>query len=78
MGLTFEYSATVPSGYKVVDGLKERFNSYYIMKDLHLMGNIEGTTPFGNTMSLKTKIRYLTFTYNNILKTIMDCQHLSM
>jgi predicted transcriptional regulator of viral defense system len=26
----FGYSATVTSGYKVVDGLKERFNIYYI------------------------------------------------
>ena len=48
----FEYSATVPSGYKVVNNVSERFKIYYIKKDLHTMGVIEGETPFGNTINL--------------------------
>ena len=46
----FEYSATVPSGYKVVSNISERFKIYYIKKDLHTMGVIEGKTSFGNTI----------------------------
>ena len=48
----FEYSATVPSGYKVVSNISERFKIYYIKKDLHLMGVIEGKTSFGNTIKI--------------------------
>ena len=48
----FEYSATVPSGYKVVSNISERFKIYYIKKDLHLMGVIEGKTSFGNTIRI--------------------------
>jgi len=48
----FEYSATVPSGYKVVYAVKERFKIYYIKKDLHLMGITKETTPFGNTIRI--------------------------
>ena len=46
----FEYSATVPSGYKVVSNISERFKIYYIKKDLHTMGVIEGKTSFRNTI----------------------------
>ncbi len=48
----FEYSATVPSGYKVVSNISERFKIYYIKKDLYLMGVIEGKTSFGNTIRI--------------------------
>lgn len=48
----FEYSVTVPSGYKVVSNISERFKIYYIKKDLHLMGVIKGKTSFGNTIRL--------------------------
>lgn len=48
----FEYSATVPSGYKVVSNISERFKIYYIKKDLHLMGVIKRKTSFGNTIRL--------------------------
>ncbi|HOE91657.1 MAG TPA: type IV toxin-antitoxin system AbiEi family antitoxin domain-containing protein [Candidatus Cloacimonadota bacterium] len=34
----FEYSASVPSGYKVVDSVAERFKVYYIKKELHVLG----------------------------------------
>ena len=50
--IPFEYSATVPSGYKVVSNISERFKIYYIKKDLHLMGVIEGKTSFGNTIRI--------------------------
>lgn len=50
--IPFEYSATVPSGYKVVSNISERFKIYYIKKDLHLMGVIEGKTSFGNTIKI--------------------------
>lgn len=34
----FEYSATVPSGYKVVGSVAERFKIYYIKKGFHGLG----------------------------------------
>ena len=34
----FEYSASVPSGYKVVGSVAERFKIYYIKKELHEIG----------------------------------------
>ncbi|NCD09877.1 MAG: abortive phage infection protein [Negativicutes bacterium] len=34
----FEYSASVPSGYKVVGSVADRFKIYYIRKDLHELG----------------------------------------
>lgn len=46
----FEYSATVPSGYKVVNNISDRTKIYYIKKDLHTMGVIEEKTSFGNTI----------------------------
>lgn len=48
----FEYSATVPSGYKVVSGISETTKVYYIKKNLHLMGVIEEKTSFGNTIKV--------------------------
>ena len=34
----FEYSASVPSGYKVVKSVADRFKIYYIKKELHELG----------------------------------------
>jgi len=34
----FQYSASVPSGYKVVGSVVERFKIYYIKKELHELG----------------------------------------
>lgn len=48
----FEYTATVPSGYKVVDKISERFKIYYIKKDLHSMGITELKTTLGNTIKI--------------------------
>lgn len=48
----FEYSATVPSGYKVVENINERFKVYYIKNDLHLMGVESKKTSFGNTIKV--------------------------
>ena len=44
----YEYAATVPSGYKVVETLSERFKIYYIKKDLHLLGLCKVKSSFGN------------------------------
>lgn len=34
----FEYSASVPSGYKVIGTVADRFKIYYIKKELHELG----------------------------------------
>ena len=34
----FEYSASVPSGYKVVGSVADRFKIYYLKKELHELG----------------------------------------
>ncbi|MBF4692250.1 type IV toxin-antitoxin system AbiEi family antitoxin domain-containing protein [Fusibacter ferrireducens] len=44
----FEYSATVPSGYKVVSNVADRFKIYYIKKELHELGAISVNSSFGN------------------------------
>ena len=44
----FEYSATVPSGYKVVSNIADRFKIYYIKKELHELGVISVKSSFGN------------------------------
>ena len=44
----FEYSATVPSGYKVVSNVADRFKIYYVKKELHLLGVTSGKSSFGN------------------------------
>ncbi len=44
----FEYSATVPSGYKVVSNVAERFKIYYIKKELHELGVVSTNSSFGN------------------------------
>ncbi|PKM64859.1 MAG: abortive phage infection protein [Firmicutes bacterium HGW-Firmicutes-20] len=57
----FEYSASVPSGYKVVGSVAERFKIYYIKKDLHEFGVETIQSTHGN--SIKTY---------NIERTICD------
>jgi len=44
----FEYSATVPSGYKVVSNIADRFKIYYVKKELHELGVISLKSSFGN------------------------------
>ncbi len=46
----FEYSATVPSGYKVVSNISDKFKIYYIKKELHQLGIENYKTMFGNTI----------------------------
>ncbi len=48
----FEYSATVPSGYKVVKTITDKFKIYFIKKDLHLLGVTKTKTSFGNTVTV--------------------------
>lgn len=58
----FEYSATVPSGYKVVDKISERVKTYYIKKELHSLGMLDMASSFGNPIRVY-----------NIERTICDC-----
>lgn len=44
----FEYSASVPSGYKVVGSVAERFKIYYIKKELHELGVENVKSSHGN------------------------------
>jgi predicted transcriptional regulator of viral defense system len=44
----FQYSATVPSGYRVTDNLSSELKIYYVKKDLHNLGLITTKTSFGN------------------------------
>lgn len=48
----FEYTATVPSGYKVVDRISERIKVYYIKKENHTLGVTKTKTSFGNTIKV--------------------------
>lgn len=48
----FEYSATVPSGYKVVETISEKFKIYYIKKNLYLLGVADTVTSFGNPIKV--------------------------
>lgn len=57
----FEYSATVPSGYKVVGPIAERFKIYYIKKELHDLGVESSVSSHNNSIT----------TYN-IERTICD------
>jgi predicted transcriptional regulator of viral defense system len=57
----FMYSASVPSGYKVVESVAERFKIYYIKKDLHELGVETVQSSHGNPVK----------TYN-IERTICD------
>ena len=57
----FKYSASVPSGYKVVESVAERFKIYYIKKELHDLGVETVQSSHGNPIK----------TYN-IERTICD------
>ena len=57
----FEYSASVPSGYKVVGSMAERFKIYYIKKERHDLGVETVQSSHGNPIK----------TYN-IERTICD------
>lgn len=46
------YSATVPSGYKIVKNISDRSKIYYIKKELYNKGMINGSTIFGNTVKV--------------------------
>ena len=48
----FEYSATVPSSYKVVKNISENNKIYYIKTELHSLGVIVKKTSFGNDVNL--------------------------
>ena len=48
----YEYSATVPSGYKVVGSVTERFKIYYIKKELHELGVETGKSSHGNPIRI--------------------------
>ena len=50
----FEYSATVPSGYKVVSKISERVKIYYIKKELHEVGVQMAKSSFGNSIKVYT------------------------
>lgn len=74
----FEYTATVPSGYKVVDKVSERFKIFYIKKDLHSMGITELETTVGNTIKIYNLDYILLLDYarklkvENLLNTYME------
>ncbi len=48
----FEYSVTVPSGYKVVSKVAQRIKAYYIKKEWHGLGVETAKTTFGNTIKV--------------------------
>lgn len=59
--IPIKYTATVPSGYKVVPNVSEKFKIYYIKKELHKLGVTTEKTIYGNEI----------LTYN-IERTICD------
>ena len=46
----FDYSVTVPSGYKVVSNLSSRFKIYYVKKEFHELGISDIESNFGNPL----------------------------
>jgi len=48
----FEYSASVPSGYKVVPKVADRFKIYYIKKEFHELGAETLISPLGNEIKV--------------------------
>lgn len=48
----FEYTASVPSGYKVVGSVGDRFKIYYIKKEFHNLGVISVMNSFGNPIKI--------------------------
>lgn len=48
----FEYSATVPSGYKVTESISDNYKIYYIKKSLYFLGIDKSKTSFGNEINV--------------------------
>jgi predicted transcriptional regulator of viral defense system len=69
------YTATVPSGYKVVNTLSENCKIYYIQKKYHFLGLSYGTTSFGNTVKIYDKERTICDILRN--RNSMDSQVMS-
>jgi predicted transcriptional regulator of viral defense system len=46
------YTATVPSGYKVMGTVGEKFKIYYIRNDLHSLGVMKKTSVLGNPITV--------------------------
>ena len=55
----FQYSATVPSGYKVVVNVAKRIKAYYVKKEFHELGVVMTESPFGNPIKVYTIERTL-------------------
>lgn len=55
----FQYSATVPSGYKVVVNLAKKIKPYYVKRELHEMGVATAKSSFGNPIKVYTIERTL-------------------
>ena len=71
----FEYSASVPSGYKVVGSMAERFKIYYIKKELHELGVETVQSSHGNpikTYNIERTICYLIRSRNRIDVQILN------
>lgn len=79
----YEYSATVPSGYKVVETLAKKFKIYYIKKDLHALGLCEIKSSFGNLIKaynverticdiIRSKNRIDNQVFNDALKRVVN------
>lgn len=48
----FQYSVTVPSGYKVVVNLAKRTKVYYVKKEFHEIGVVIAKSSFGNPIKV--------------------------
>ncbi|WP_373897828.1 type IV toxin-antitoxin system AbiEi family antitoxin domain-containing protein [Haloimpatiens sp. FM7315] len=48
----FEYSVTVPSGYKAPQNVSDNNKIYYIKRELHLLGVVTAKTSFGNEIKV--------------------------
>jgi predicted transcriptional regulator of viral defense system len=48
----FEYSATVPSGYKVVENVADRFKIFYVKRELHELGVVIVESAHGNPIKV--------------------------
>jgi len=55
----FEYSVTVPSGYKVVVNVAKRTKVYYVKKEFHEIGVVIVKSSFGNPIKVYTIERTL-------------------
>ena len=48
----FEYTVTVPSGYKAPQNVSDNNKIYYIKRELHLLGVVTAKTSFGNEIKV--------------------------